>query len=303
MKTAPSFAVLIPVGPSPLEPDRLVDLLDSLLVHESTGAHAVIIHDNPHAGIDTLRPLLPQGLPVTLLSSLRRGRGIGWLGGLATGVLQGLAHIHRALDVEFVVRLDTDALVIKPFASQIQALVANRKAGLLGSFREPLASAPHVETLKYIQTKFLKPFTVWRHNEFPTQVQCRLIGRGKRIARLQSQAEKHGYQRGSFCRGGAYVLTPAILEAMASQGLFSNPDTYLFRPVSEDVVATTSCFAAGLECVNTGLISNRNGGLAATPDELIAGESAIIHSLKAPSPEEEKNLRMRFREARRATAC
>src|SRR5690242_1400071 len=136
----PAFTVVIPVGPGAAHAARLVDLLESLRFYEGDSGCGVCILDD---GAD-LRPALNAvdwARPWTIVRNPRRGRGNGWAGGVAVGML---AVFQKLLDESrsngarpgFVLPIDTDALVIAPFADRIrETLRQSPSAGIIGSIR------------------------------------------------------------------------------------------------------------------------------------------------------------------------
>ena len=104
------FVVAIPVGPSEADAGRARDLLDSLRAHEPRARRIVLVDD-------ALEPReWPEG--VTAIPNPRNGRGIGTLGGTCTATLAALAWAHENAPGAWVMRLDSDALVIGPFAER-----------------------------------------------------------------------------------------------------------------------------------------------------------------------------------------
>src|SRR5262245_28682559 len=116
--TSPRFAVVIPVGPERIDAWRAIQLLESVVQWEPGVAWCVIVDDGLEPRGISERPLFPDACRAVTIMNPRRGRGLGWSGGLVTGMLAALSWIHTHTDAEFALKLDTDALVIGPMAGK-----------------------------------------------------------------------------------------------------------------------------------------------------------------------------------------
>jgi hypothetical protein len=118
LATSPPIAVIVPVGPRPLELERLVDLADSLAAYEPGPGWLVMVDDVAvPRGLDRLvGPRLSgrsQLAPVSLhhrrndqVTGFRHG------GGLCSSVLMALQWVQANTDARVTLKLDTDSLVI-----------------------------------------------------------------------------------------------------------------------------------------------------------------------------------------------
>ena len=294
------FGVLIPVGPGDEELDRLTDTLESLIAHEPADrVRLVLVDDAPrprplaeHAplpNVEVIRtPLWEQGTPDPMSA-------------MVAGTCEGMRAL-AATDVAFALKLDTDALVIAPFADKLQAVFeAEPDVGVAGSYDRTCTGAA-------------RDFSFWerelRLNRLPLQV-LRIKGRRKpawkprtdrrRAAALERRAAASGYRRGEHCQGGSYAVARSMLD---------HGDLFDFRPwiggrVGEDVVIGLLCRAAGLRL--RGLVGEREPfglghiGLPGDPDWLAERGHSIVHSLKDTDTRRESDLRAHFR-ARRVAA-
>jgi glycosyltransferase involved in cell wall biosynthesis len=161
------FAALIFVGPGDPDAKRLKRLLESLLRYEPTVQTIVIIDDRSGQNFEAIVPAAATDRTV-ILPNPRNGRGYWWQGGLCVGLTEGLRWIGENRTVKFVVRLDTDALVISPFASRVSdAFDADPKIGLLGTWDKYAFSGvqrlPHKHVnkiLPYVLEKASRHFTI-----------------------------------------------------------------------------------------------------------------------------------------------
>jgi hypothetical protein len=232
---------------------------------------------------------VPGSCRLTVLANPRRGLGNGWSGGLTAGVLAALQWLERNAACDFVLKLDTDALVIAPFVSKIAAAFQRwPDATMLGTYSkspnrkfdlpEDYSTAPALR-------KLLRVFTVWRRTWRPwPRVQCTLFGRDRERAQLIRGAMANGYMLGLHCQGGAYAVSAAGLRAMAAIGALADPLLWIWTHCCEDIVVTLSAFAAGGRAQDFnndgevfGVVSR---GLPDTLPRLVERGFSIVHSVK-----------------------
>jgi hypothetical protein len=114
-----------------------------------------------------------------------------------------------------------------------------------------------------------------------------------------AEAEHRGYERGEHCLGGAYALTLTAARAMRERGYLADPLVTSGSGLGEDVVLGLLTRAAGLRLAS--LVGDgeafavRYRGLLASPDELLAGGHAVVHSVKDSPYGAEGDVRARFR--------
>src|SRR4051812_29712111 len=106
---APSFAVVVPVGPGALELDRLGDLAESLGAYEPGPGWFVMIDDNPvPRTLDRCVTLPADVTPVALQHCRPRPISFRHGGGLCCSVLMGLQWVQANTDAAFLLKVDTD---------------------------------------------------------------------------------------------------------------------------------------------------------------------------------------------------
>jgi hypothetical protein len=307
---APSFGVLIPVGPGPQELERLRGVLESLFHYEPRVAEVVLI-DDVSPGRDFSGVAVPEGCRLTVLANPRGGLGNGWSGGLTAGVLAALQWLERNAACDFVLKLDTDALVIAPFASKIAAAFQRwPDATMLGTYSrspnrkfdlpEDFSTAPALR-------KLLRVLTVWRRTWRPgPRLQCTLVARDRKRAELNRGAIANGYVLGLHCQGGAYAVSAVGLRAMAAIGALADPLLWIWTHCCEDIVVTLSAFAAGGRAQDFngdgevfGVVSR---GLPDALLRLVERGFSIVHSVKDFEQWSEAETRAFFAERRRGEA-
>ena len=207
-KVDSSFAVVIPVGPGDAEPGRLVDLVDALIHFEPTIPHIILIDDHcrvpPASNLKT-----PASVRVHTVRNTRGNRGVGPTSGLATGMMLALVYANAACPSEFIVKLDTDALVIGAFAESLAALfAAGPDVGMAGLYDTNCDGTPRDSTrFAKMAGKLSSPIAFWRSPASPGHyLTSSCFGRGRVIRNQIRQAVAKGYRLGEFVLGGSYAF-------------------------------------------------------------------------------------------------
>ena len=305
-------AVLIPIGPGAREAERTADLLDALWSHEPTIAEVVLVDDAPGVAA-RMRDLLagvspPADCRVTVVPNPRNGRGSGLWGGLCAGVLAGLRFIQSDTDAAFAVKLDTDALVIGPFARAILKEFADHPdVAVVGSYdrrcdgapRDFAPSAPTTRELTRLIRVKMRPPSRGRY------VQQTLWGEGARVRHRIQAAVERGLSFGEHCQGGAYAVSRRLLDRMHATHSFDEWKGWLHTGAGEDAMMAVYARALGMSLrgmVDTGQpFAVFHQGLAGTCAWLADSGYALIHSVKNDARATEAEIRTFFR-ARRVRA-
>jgi hypothetical protein len=281
------FGVIVPVGPGDREIARLQHLLAELASHEETHDLVLAIADDAPEPrrIDVDWP----NVQVFRTRARQRGRPLDAYGAMVASTLEGL-RICRERGVDMTVKLDTDAAVIGPFAHKIRAAFHDDPTlGVVGSYDVTSAGGR-------------RDWTVWtahlRHVDRPV----RLVRAPRRPALLyKTRAERHAARRlvraarahapeGAHCLGGAYAVSRAFLERAELE-----VDRWLGTGLGEDVVVGILCSSVGLNMRS--LVGHDQPfalawqGLPASPAELAQRNHSLVHSVKAPTLEDERRIR------------
>ncbi len=300
-----AFSVLIPVGPHPREIPRCADLLRSLTRHEpGRVAHAVIMDDTLSPRPELADLARHSDFPVAHLLNPRRGRGSGWLAGLTAGVLTSLNHLaERNVAGDFVLKLDTDALLLRSCAEQIGRRFTNEpRCAMLGAYRNfphrPRDWAVEREPAPAV-LKLTRPFTIWRRTHRPwPRLQCMLFRRDREIRQLILDAQRTGYEFGEYCVGGAYALRGSAVQAMYAEGFFDDPLKWLPTPLGEDVIVSLLVKRLGLEIADAirpgEPFGVGNPTLPFPPQEMIAKNYGIAHPVNHRQEWPEEEMRALF---------
>ena len=267
------FAVVLPVGPDPAEAERAAWLLHSLERFEP-GAETIALVDDHFPPRDWSH--LPQ---VTWVGNPRRGQGSGTLGGLCCGVLAALGKLPHELD--FVLRIDTDALIVAPFAERVKAaLAAAPGTGVAGSYDD---AGPDGRRDWSAWTPFVERLAGWRG---------RL--RTPRASSVVRDALQQGWQPGESCLGGACVLSGAFAEVIRGE----EPVDWLHTGLGDDVMLGAMARSAGFGFLSLtgpgGVMAVSHVGLNDTPENIRAAGRAIVHSVRNDARWSEAELRERL---------
>ena len=303
----PGFAVMVPVGPAALEVERLADLADSLSAYEPGPGWFVMVDDSPAPrGLDR-RVCLPPGITPVALHH-RRPRPMSWRngGGMCSSVLMGMQWVQANTDAAFLLKLDTDSLIINPFCKRMCDLLdADPSIGTAGACtRTPEGLERtwqhHAVTIR----QMLKPPFDWRHpirsltGDYPERMP-------EAIKRLIREALRNGYDPGEHCLGGGYVLSRTLLDRAAGAGYLSDPQMWMDIDLAEDVMAGVIARAVGLGLANHvkpgEIFGVRWRGLPAPPATLVEQAYAVIHAVKNDPDYDEATVRAFF-QARRAAS-
>ncbi|MCS7034141.1 MAG: hypothetical protein NZ561_09115 [Phycisphaerae bacterium] len=307
---APRFAVLVCVGPKNEELDRVADLLDSVASFESGPAYFVMVDDGRGDRRLVQRFRFPMNLsPVSLVLDRSGTRGRYLLAkGICGAVLTGLDWIARhAEDARFVVKLDTDALVIAPFARRIMEFFSGAAdVGMIGAFdRTPNGTSRDFSRNAGIMRRLHRPPVEFRSpGALVRWLSERLLGGpNAQIVKHISLAVRQGYCYGEHCLGGAYALSQEVLRRMLKGGMLDVASRWMAIDCPEDVMMGMYVRAVGLRlanCVDENQVFGiRHEGLPFPPRELLSKGYSIIHSIKNDRSCSEQEVRDFFAALRR----
>ena len=303
----PGFATYIPVGPTACDMFRAIDLINSLLYFEpEVRAIVVIDHGVPSFdGCEFIKQF--HHAPIQIVRHNWHTSFGTWLGtGMVTNLV-ALGRIFSRIDVDVVIKLDTDALVIGPFYKKLMMLIgSDSRVGICGTLHASCNEAMRTdrfdaETLKqcaeaaYIEEKMrlgkmLENYEIVRWNLFNAAQRSDFQG----IAKELEVARGNGFD-GSHCQGGAYAITAAFIEQVHRMGYADNPLRFLYFPVGEDRMMGAYCAALGLQLKDMSGIGEvfgvQSSRLPFAPDELVQRNYSIIHSVRGNQSHSEDDIR------------
>lgn len=270
----PRCVVAIPVGPSAVEADRARDAIASVRAHEPDVAAVVVVDDGgPGDRAFDGSVVLPNP---------RRGRGYGTLGGTCAATLAALAWAREHVPGAWVLRLDTDALVIGPFAAAVEeAFAADPEVGVLGSCHRTCNGEPRdVSAWARDVRRHARLVWSWRRLQL-----------GPRRARmLVRRALDAGYQPGAHCIAAGCAISPHLIAAMDL-----DPEPWIDSRLGDDVLLGIAAAAHGFALRDLHAVFGlRHVGLPDAPQRLVDRGFAIVHSVKNDPAHAEADVRAFF---------
>jgi len=302
------FAVLIPVGPGEQEIQRFRDVLGSLFYYESSCTNVVIIDDTPDSRhlenlVKAIADSHGRAPEIKVFVNPRKSRGEGWSGGMCASVAQGTQWVSEACNVDFMLRLDTDSLVIAPFSEMVKSKFDSDKSlGQIGTFRRHINGTQRIKRdSEGLITPFLKTFTVKRYGRQKWHVIFTLAGRDRFRKATILRALNNNYALGEFCQGGGYAVSKMMLLALRENGFLDDINLFLDFYIGEDVVMTIFCYACGLKAADFNQDGQAFGvemGILNQPKDLLKRGYGVIHSIKSSDPAVESSIRSFYRSMR-----
>lgn len=287
----PSFGVAICVGAGDLEHSRFADFAKSLFHYEPGVDQFAIVDDSktPRRLLDGLD--IPANCKATVISNPRKGRGSGWGAGLTAAIITALRWIHDNGQPTFVLKVDTDTLIVAPFANKIQnQFLARPEIGMLGSGSQNFPDRPRdflaERSMAPALEKLLRQITIWRrtYDKWP-RLQLGFFGKYGRIRAILRQAILNGYILGENCVGGGYAISGETLSKIHKSGLLDEPLLWINTPCGEDVVISLYVKRVCKGFADFNGIGEPFGvsvqGSPFSPEEILKRGYSIVHSVKS----------------------
>jgi hypothetical protein len=287
MRERVRIAAVVPVGPKDAE--DAFDTLASMLYYLASPRIIVVVDDTGSRTdfASQARELSPD---VVVLPAPRHSPG--GFGGLWAKIAAGYQWLLERYQPDVVLRLDVDALVIGPGIEKhaAEAFAKDPKVGLLGSYR-------------------IGPDGGLRDWSWPARrldIEAGLRGiqypsRRKQLRKLMAQATRHGYVKGEHALGGSYIHSLKAADEIYAKGWFKQPQ-FTTSKLGEDHIMALITVAAGYHIADFGRpedpMALKWKGLPSHPDELIAKDKLITHSVRYWENLEESDIRGIFKAAR-----
>lgn len=298
-------AIVVAVGPNPREVERVRDLAASIAAHEPADAIMVLVDDHPEPR--NLTADLPRSLQTISLHHRRASRPhFSRSVGICAVILHGLQWIQANTQAQFVLKLDTDSLVIGPYRQRVaERFDRNPGTGMIGAHKTAVDGtrrdwSVHAETLALLTKRFH-----WRHPRASMRTWNDPLKAHAR--RLHGAARRHGYQTAEHCMGGGYAIARRALDAMAGEGFLDDPGLWSQADLPEDVMLGLHVRALGFTLADATQAGEVFGvsykGLAAPPAELLARGYGVIHALKNDPNHGEDEIRAFFHAHRTGVAA
>ncbi len=303
-----NIALVVLLGPDPSEIDDLIDLFDSVSAYATPSTEKVdvyIVNDgNDHADLGKLgagifRRTKVLKNPLTGLSGSAYDR-------MAAGMLSALRLVAQSCRYEFVLKADTDALVIGEFANRVLEFFATTpKSGMIDSymrFPDNKKRPGNAQWSKEVRGTYymLNSMRCVMRNRHLSPVKS--IGLALRRRSLIGQARRGGYEFGHHVLGGSYAISGVTLSCLMEKGFLDESAVFSGTGLPEDVAVSILIMAAGfsLEDFNgkDDVFGIWHRSLGFSLPELLDKGYAVIHSTKSQEGQDERTLRARLKERR-----
>ena len=290
------IAVIMPVAAGPAEAERFKDTAESLLALEPAVRWLVVYDDSPVDRHLTADIVAPETNVIVLRSPLDHRR-IDRESRIGAAVLDGLRWAADNTDCDVVMKIDTDALVIAPFAEQLARALADESIGMLGSYDRDCNGA---------ERSFAPLVGPTRRAAIALHPrQLGVLFRGRRARRYIRQSRAAGYQWGEHVLGCALAIARRTLDALRRDGTLDDPEVFVGTRLYDDPILGILVRGAGYRIA--GHVEEHGGfgvswrGLPDTPERLASRGFSIIHSVKNDTRFTESQIRSYFGGLRQQT--
>jgi hypothetical protein len=275
-KTAVRVAIVMPLGPN----DDVTDTLASIQTYTTKSRMIIVVDDTGKP--ETAKTLQACGKDVHVVKA---GDYPGGWGGLWVKLSQGFKYALKHATFGTLLRIDADALVIGPSAEEqaCQYFTEHPDTGLIGSYKvncngDVRDFSPPARGLKSaLGVKGLRRPAVRRT-----------------LREAVAAAQKHGYEFGEHCLGGAYFLSHACVQALQKNGWLDRPELAASN-MGEDQLCALFTKACGYNLGDFATGSYPLGvqwkGLPQSPQSLLDNSKTIIHSVRFWKDMDEQTIR------------
>lgn len=305
-----SFAVAVAVGPDELEIERVTDLAASVAAYEPGPGWFVMVDDSPEERRLDRIVKLPASWKAISLPHPRRDRATTFkIGiGIISAVLSSLKWIQENTEVAFVLKVDTDSLVINPFADRIAATFRETPTlGMVGAYRSTPDGLPrdwtgHADALR---RTFEPPPLDWKRPLASSRERKAFYPPPAGVAYEMAKANS-AFDAGEHCVGGGYAVSRMLLDRLAAAGLLDDPMLWSGVDLPEDVAVGMHVRAVEMSLADAVAPGETFGvryrGLPFLPEELAAKGYAVIHSVKNDDRVDEASVRAFFAQRREVSS-
>jgi hypothetical protein len=290
------IAVVTPVGPGAVDAERAWDNVRSMSAWEPQVRWIVFIDDSGPGEERDLAAVDVDGIQVVSIPSpLSRGEG-SMHERVASASMAGLGWVANSTDADIAMIIDTDALVIAPFADKLTAAFSEDETiGLLGSFDRTCNGDP-------------RDFGSWSGD---VQQLARIVqrprriavaGRARRVRQLVLEAREAGYEWGEHALGCALAVRRAALDEWREDGVLDDPLLFTGTNLSYDPIMGILVRRSGYR--EAGMVDDGEPfgllwqGLPDTLERLVERGFSIVHSTKNDPRYDEETVRAFFRARR-----
>jgi hypothetical protein len=296
----------MPVGPGAEELDRFADTAASLAIEPAI--RWLVLVDDGDDNRDLANVVSLPDVAVATLRPPKRTRRAAFEDRIAAHVLAALGWAGRNTDASLFMKLDTDALVIAPFADKLAArFAADPGVGLLGSYDRMSNGAPR-DFGPWVDPVRRAGVTLgWRPARLgPGRPVVALGRRRARVRRYIKDARAAGYSWGEHALAAAFAIRHELVARWLVDGVLDDPGVFLGTRLGDDPILGILVRRSGWRL--GGMVDPGDPfalawrGLPSPPDELLAGGYSIIHCVKNDRRWSEADIRGFFRGRRAAVA-
>jgi hypothetical protein len=284
-----------------VEAARAADVLESVATYADGLEWVVLVDDSPTPR-DLAASCQVSGTKMAVLQNPRAGIGFRKTGGLCVADLVALQYVHDKTNADFMLKLDTDSLVIGPFEAQIRSLLAaHRDVGQFGVIGDTFGEnrTGHIAALNHawMTAALTMPETYAEVTEEhrtrfpPATAHGEELFDDFLVARaLLRRALEHGYSMGEFCQGGGYVVARRLMERMSDTGAWNEPVRWRGLNIGEDVMMAIQTKAVGLSLQDVSQsgpkFAVQTGCVALSRQELVQAGYSVVHSIRGSMEDE-----------------
>ena len=283
MKQKVKSVIVIPVGTisSQNKYEHIADTVASI-IHYASPDSRIVIQDNSnpmHLGA-RLQADFPE------LEVIRAPQNYGVDGGLYKSLSLAFLHIHATYEYQVLIKMDTDALMIH--------------RGLEDAAIAYFEKNPNVGEMGAYVTEG-QP-TAWPSNRLHHEMSnLGWLSDRRRCALLRyfyQLARSNGYKAGEHVIGGAVIFNPKLIEKLV-QGDFLLREDLRRTKLQEAHLWSFLCKAAGMQVASFQMpeypLAVIERSLPRSPQELMASNAKVIHSVRAWNELNEDKIRALFK--------
>jgi hypothetical protein len=286
MKPFVDVVIVIPIGPNS-DPGFIIDTMESYVFYTQS-TYAFVLADDSHQGVGAeVKKAFPDA--AVLLTDKPMG---GWAG-LYINLARSFAYALEHYEFKVLLKLDTDALIIGAGLDEdaIRYFEQHPKAGIAGQY--PNDYQGHPWDLGWPRRRILNGTSTWKFIKRPKS--------NLALIPLHRRAKANGYRTGESVFGGAYFMSRNFLQNMYTAGHLPNfklqnlnlGEDHLFS-----LLAKTIGYSLGSLSGSGQPFGMAWKGLPVSPEQLIADEKKITHSVRYWQHMDEAAVRQWFRQKR-----
>jgi hypothetical protein len=264
---------------------RLEANVELLCRYEAIGCHLLLVNDSDDRG--RFQPIIEKAaFPVHVVDDPMWGKVGNVRSRLRYMTLLGLEWAYRQVHPAFVLKIDTDALIVAPFSSKIQEFFDHHSnVGVVGSYKryptgERVIDEGWIKQISQMKRLF---WTYWRQEYSPAFRQA-LWGDGAYARRWVKRALCRGYESGEHCQGGAYAVSHSCLELMHREQVFENKGKWTDIRIPSDMMVGIVARGLDMEMADLNFpgqpFAVQYKGLPYSPPNIVERGYSIIHSIE-----------------------